>query len=92
MKNIDWGARLKNKAFWIAMVPAVFLLIAQVAAIFGITLDLSTLEGQVLAVVESIFAILVIVGVVVDPTTDGFSDGDKAVTGGDADEEYDKAA
>ena len=40
MKNINWMVRIKNKAFWVALVPAVLLLIQVVAAVFGYTLDL----------------------------------------------------
>lgn len=25
MKNINWIVRIKNKAFWVALIPAVFL-------------------------------------------------------------------
>ena len=40
MKNINWVVRIKNKAFWVALIPAVLLLIQVVAAVFGYTLDL----------------------------------------------------
>lgn len=37
--NINWKVRIRNKAFWVALIPAVLLLVTQVAAIFGIALD-----------------------------------------------------
>ena len=40
MKNINWIVRIKNKAFWVALIPAVLLLIQVVAAVFGIPLIL----------------------------------------------------
>lgn len=43
MKNINWIVRIKNKAFWVALIPAVLLLIQVVAAVFGYTLDLGVL-------------------------------------------------
>ena len=38
--NINWIVRVKNKAFWVAIIPAVLLLVQVVAAVFGFTLDL----------------------------------------------------
>lgn len=72
--NINWGVRLKNKAFWVALVPAVLLLTTQVAAIFGVTLDFGVLQEQLIAVVGTVFTLLAILGVVVDPTTEGVGD------------------
>lgn len=72
--NINWKVRLKNKAFWVALIPAVLLLTTQVAAIFGITLDFGVLQEQLIAVVGTVFTLLAILGIVVDPTTEGVSD------------------
>ena len=33
--NINWIVRIKNKAFWLALIPAVLLLIQVIAAPFG---------------------------------------------------------
>lgn len=74
--SIDIVARLKNKAFWVALIPAILLLITQVLAIFGVQIDLSTLQEQLVGVVGTVFALLAIMGIVVDPTTPGISDGD----------------
>lgn len=72
--NINWKVRLKNKAFWVALIPAVLLLTTQVAAIFGITLDFGVLQEQLIAVVGTVFTLLAILGIVVDPTTEGVGD------------------
>ena len=68
---INWKVRIKNRAFWIAIVPAVLLLVQAVAAVFGYVIDLSDLGEKLLTVVNCVFALLVILGVVNDPTTDG---------------------
>lgn len=34
---INWTVRIKNKSFWVAIIPAVLLLIQVVAAGFGFT-------------------------------------------------------
>ena len=77
---VNWKVRLKNKTFWLAMIPALLLLIQVVAAVFGYTLDLGALGDKLLAVVNAIFAVLTILGVVTDPTTAGVSDSEQAMT------------
>lgn len=78
--NINWIVRIKNKAFWLAIIPAVLLLIQQVAGIFGFTLDFGQLGNQLAQVVETVFLVLAILGVVADPTTEGLSDSKLAMT------------
>ena len=77
---INWLVRLKNKQFWISIIPAVAFLVQTVMAVFGYTIDLSTLVGKIRAVVDALFAVLVILGVVVDPTTAGVTDSKRAMT------------
>lgn len=78
--KINWKVRFKNKLFWLAFIPAALLLVKTVANVFGITLDFIELESKLLAVVEAVFLILGIVGVVADPTTAGISDSENALT------------
>lgn len=71
---MDWKARIKNKTFWLAIVPA-FLLVLQVVAVpFGYNFDIDGISKQLLDIVNAVFALLAIVGVVNNPTTKGFSD------------------
>ena len=81
--KINWTVRFKNKTFWLALVPAVLLLVQVVAAVFGIDLNLDALGDKLLAVVNALFAVLTIRGVVTDPATVGISDSRQAM-------EYDK--
>lgn len=76
---INWKIRIKNKNFWIAMIPAILLLIQQIAGIFGISIDLGDLGDKLLAVINTIFVILALVGVVSDPTTAGIGDSEQAL-------------
>lgn len=80
MKRINWKVRMGNKAFWAALVPAVLLLIQVVAAVFGFTLDLGDMGEKLLAVVNALFAVLAILGIVTDPTTEGLGDSKQALT------------
>ena len=77
---INWKVRIKNKAFWVSLIPAVLLLIQVIAAVFGYTLDLGDLGNKLLAVVNALFAVLAILGVVTDPTTAGVGDSTQALT------------
>ena len=77
---INWTVRLKNKTFWLSFIPAMLLLIQVVAAVFGFTLDLGELGEKLLAVVNALFAVLAILGIVTDPTTAGISDSKRALS------------
>ena len=78
--NINWTVRFRNKSFWLSLIPALLLLVQVVAAVFGYTLDLGDLGNKLLAVVNALFAILTLLGVVTDPTTAGVSDSTQALT------------
>lgn len=78
--KINWTVRIKNKAFWVSLIPALLLLAQQVASVFGFTLDLTTLQEQALGIVGTVFTLLALFGVVNDPTTAGASDSAQAMT------------
>ena len=78
--KVNWLVRIKNKAFWMAAVPALALVAQSVAALFGVTWKLDTLVGKILTVVDAVFALLVILGIVVDPTTAGVNDSKRAMS------------
>lgn len=78
--NINWTVRLKNKTFWLALIPAVLLLVQVIAAVFGYQLDLGDLGNKLLDVVNALFAVLAILGIVTDPTTVGVKDSEQAMT------------
>ena len=75
---INWIVRVKNKNFWLAAIPALLLLVQTVAALFGFTLDLGEIGDKLLAMVNALFALLAILGVVNDPTTAGLRDSEQA--------------
>lgn len=78
--SINWKVRIRNKNFWLTLIPALILLVQVVAAVFGYTLDLADLSGQLLAVVDALFAVLAVLGIVNDPTTAGLGDSDQAMS------------
>lgn len=68
--NIDWKARLTHKAFWISFVSLVVLLSQQI----GIDLT-QYIPKNYVDIINTIFAILTLLGIVVDTSTPTFSDG-----------------
>ena len=72
--NINWKVRIKNKTFWLALIPAVLLLVQVCAVPFGYAWDFAGLNDQLIAVVNALFAVLAILGIVADPTTAGVKD------------------
>lgn len=77
---INWKIRMQNKTFWLALVPAFLLLIQAVAQVFNVSLDFTNLNKDLLGVVNALFTVLAIIGVVADPTTKGLSDSTQALT------------
>lgn len=78
--NINWIVRIKNKNFWISLIPLILLLLQTVAAVFGYKLDFGDLGNKLLAVVDVVFALLALLGIINDPTTETFSDSNLALT------------
>lgn len=77
---INWKVRIKNKAFWVSFIPAVLLFAQVLLKAFGVVdFDFEGLSKYLLMLVDCIFSILAIVGVIEDPTTKGISDSDNAM-------------
>lgn len=73
--NIKWILRFKNKATVLAMVALIY----EVARAFGFELPIAEAETQV--IVDKLFYLLILLGVVVDPTTKGISDSERVLKG-----------
>lgn len=78
--NINWLVRIKNKNFWLTIIPATLLLVQVFLAVFGITIDIGDIGNKLIAVVNAAFVVLAILGIVTDPTTAGISDSTRAMT------------
>ena len=78
--GINWKVRLKNKTFWLAIVPAVLLLVQQIVGLFGVVIDFTPLQNQLVTIIGTVFSILAILGIIVDPTTKGISDSKQVLT------------
>ena len=78
--KINWIVRLKNKAFWVAIIPAILLLAQQICALFGVELNIAGLSDRLIAIVGTAFSVLTLVGIVNDPTVASLSDSEQAMT------------
>lgn len=78
--SINWKVRIRNKSFWLALVPAVLLLVQVCAAPLGYAWDFGVLSAQLAAIVNALFAVLAILGIVADPTTAGMGDSEQALS------------
>ena len=77
--RINWLVRIKNKAFWLAIIPAVLMLAQAVLQIVGIDFDYSEISMRLTGAVEALFVVLAILGIVTDPTTEGIGDSVQAM-------------
>lgn len=71
--------RMKNRAFWLTFIPAVFIAVQLVLRGMGIEVDLTEVQNDLLELVNAIFAVLAVLGVAIDPTTAGVADSDRAM-------------
>lgn len=77
--TVNWKVRIKNVNFWLMIIPAILLLAQLVLDLFGIHMDFGELGNKLKAIVNAVFAILTLLGIVNDPTTDGLNDSKRAL-------------
>lgn len=76
-KSINLAVRFKNKAFLITFIPFVISAIYQALSMIGIVPSAN--ENAVTSILLNIVNVLALLGVVVDGTTDGFTDKDGTI-------------
>lgn len=76
---INWKVRFKNKRFVIAFIAGLLLLVKQVSVLFGYNLNTELFNTNINNVVDAVFLLLGLLGIVNDPTTKGFSDSEQAL-------------
>ena len=67
--NIDWKARLTNKTFYVSVISLVILLAQQLG--FDATVYI---PKNYVDIINTIFALLAVLGIVVDNSTKGLAD------------------
>lgn len=76
---INWQVRFKNRGFWLSLIPAALLFVQAFAALFGFELELEGIGARLLDLVNALFAVLALLGIVADPTTAGLGDSELAL-------------
>ena len=78
--KINWRIRFKNKVWLLTFISAIVAFAYQVCALLGVVPKVA--EDQVMNLVKILLTLLVGLGVIVDPTTAGTADSDRALTYG----------
>lgn len=76
--KLNLKVRMKNPVFWLTIIPAVIAFIYSIIGIFGIVPSIS--EDVAVNALTAIVTALTTLGVLVDPTTSGVSDSERAMT------------
>ena len=76
--NINWKVRLRHKQFWLALVAGLLVLANHIFSMFGI--DITVISAEITIIVETTLSLLVLLGIVIDPTTNGVSDSGQVMT------------
>ncbi len=75
--KINWKVRLKHKPFLVVAFALLLLLVQQIGALIGY--DTTIYNERVTELFNTVLAFLVLIGVVVDPTTEGTNDSSQAL-------------
>ena len=75
--KINWKLRLQNKATLVTLIALCVTFVYQILGLFGVVPTVS--QDEVINTIGLLINILVVLGVVVDPTTDGISDSNNAL-------------
>lgn len=77
---INWKVRIKNPQFWMSFVSSVLLLVQLVLELFGVKVDFGDIGNKLKAIINAVFVVLATLGIVNDPTTNGFNDSIRAMS------------
>lgn len=78
--KINWKVRVKSKKFWLAIIPAILLVAQIVAGWFGVDFAADVVGAELANLVNAVFGVLILLGIVTDPTTSGVGDSKRALT------------
>ena len=78
--KINWRIRFKNRIWLLTFIGAIVAFAYQVCTLLGVVPKVA--EAQVMDFVKILLTLLVGLGVIVDPTTAGTADSERALTYG----------
>lgn len=76
---INWKVRLRSKSFWVGVIGALGTAAVAVCGALGVDFDAEPWTQALTSVVSGVFGVLALVGVAVDPTTEGVGDSEQAM-------------
>ncbi len=76
--KINWLVRFRNKTFLLTFIPLVLSFAYQILGLFDVVPKIS--ENETMNFVTLVMNLLAALGIIVDPTTVGLSDSQKALT------------
>lgn len=76
--NINWKVRFKNKTWLLTFCVGILAFVYQVLGLFGVVPSIS--QETVVEIIGMVINILVMLGIVVDPTSSGITDSARALT------------
>lgn len=75
--KINLKVRFKNPVFWLTVIPAAVTFIYTVLGAFGVVPAIS--EEMIVNIITALISALTTLGVLVDPTTKGVGDSERAL-------------
>ena len=76
--KINWKVRFKNKVWLTAFFSLIISFVFNILAMFDIYPKVT--QNQVVEIVSQVLTVLGLIGVLVDPTTEGLSDSNRAMS------------
>ena len=76
--QINWKVRLRNKTWLASVLALVVSFVYDLLSMADVVPPLS--EDWLMSLIQTILTLLTALGVVIDPTTDGAADSDRAMT------------
>ena len=76
--KINWKVRFKNKVFLGSFISLIISFTYSMLALFDVFPELS--KNYLLDLINQVLTFLGLIGVIVDPTTEGLSDSNRAMT------------
>ncbi len=77
--SINWKVRMRHRQFWLGLTGALGTFAMAIASLAGHSEGAAPLVDAVQTMATAILTVLALLGVVVDPTTEGAQDSDQAM-------------
>ena len=78
MSKINWGVRFKNKVWLASFISLIVSFVFSLLAAFDVYPRVT--QSLVMQIADQVLAFLGLIGVIVDPTTAGISDSNRAMS------------